>query len=294
MGRPKNKKEHYYCEYCDFNTPHKRDWDRHLKTAKHKRNLKISFEFSKNKQGLILCNFCGKTYKHRSSYSRHKKKCEALHKKDANFEAENANKKSEIQLSQMDTKSILQKIENIETKIENNLNIKNLNNNITINMFLNEHCKNALNLEDFIEKIKITLNDLMETKSLGFSKGLSNILIKNINQLPTVERPIHCIDKKALEFVVKEHDEWKSEGGNKKVDKVIKSCMEDRIKKLSEWKKANPNYMNDEKLYQTYNEIISNIMDAAGEGDVEEDWQTNVKKDLGEALEIDKAISEVS
>jgi hypothetical protein len=70
--------------------------------------------------------------------------------------------------------------------------------------------------------------------------------------------------------------------------------MEDRIKKLSEWKKANPNYMNDKKLYQTYNEIISNIMGAAGEGDVEEDWQTNVKKDLGEALEIDKAISEVS
>ena len=247
MGRPKNIKNKYSCFCCNYFTSKKNDWDRHIKTKKHKKNSEISIAPQKKEQKLILCKKCGKTYKHQSSYSRHKKKCEfILHKKKANFTAknankcsENANKNSESQLSQMDTNTILQKIENIETKIENNLNIKNLNNtnNITINMFLNEHCKNALNLTDFIEKLKITLNDLIESKTLGFAGGISNILINNLNDIPTIDRPIHCINKKALEFVVKEDNEWNSEGGDKKVDKVINSITQERIKKMQEWKK---------------------------------------------------------
>ena len=91
MGRPKNKQDKYSCVYCDFKTSKKCNWNRHEKSEKHKKNLKISFEFSKNKQNIFLCNFCDKTYKHLSSYSRHKKNCEnSLHKKDANLEAENA------------------------------------------------------------------------------------------------------------------------------------------------------------------------------------------------------------
>ena len=105
-----------------------------------------------------------------------------------------------------------------------------------------------------------------------------------------MDRPIHCINKKALEFVVKEDDEWKSKDGNKKVDKVINSITQERIKKMQEWKKTNPNYMNDEKLYQTYNEIISNIMDAAEE---ESNWRKNVKKKLSSNIDIKEAISDI-
>ena len=94
---------------------------------------------------------------------------------------------------------------------------------------------------------------MIESKTLGFAGGISNILINNLNDIPTLDRPIHCINKKALEFVIKEDDEWKSKDGNKKVDKVINSITQERIKKMQEWKKKNPNYMKDEKLYQTYN-----------------------------------------
>ena len=90
MGRPKNKKDKYSCNYCDYKTSCKSDWNKHLKTAKHQKNLKNSRSGTKTKQGFILCNFCNKTYKHLSSYSRHKKKCEnTLHKKNAKTSQEN-------------------------------------------------------------------------------------------------------------------------------------------------------------------------------------------------------------
>lgn len=293
MGRPKKEKFKFVCSYCNYKTNKKYDWNKHSKTAKHLKNVQLSFKFSENKLGHILCNFCGKTYTHRSSYSRHKKKCKAyLDSKNANFSEEKVCKKIPDQVTIADKDAIMQKIENIENKIENNLNLNiNNTNNITINMFLNEHCKDALNLEDFIEKIKITLNDLMETKALGYAKGISNILIQNLKELPTLERPIHCIDKNALEFVVKEHNEWNKEDGNKKVDKVINSISKERIKRLQEWKDKNPNYQTNDKLYEMHNEIVENIMDV-GE-DEEGVWKDKVKKDLGEVTEIEKAIEKI-
>jgi hypothetical protein len=293
MGRPKKEKFKFVCSYCDYKTSTKSNWNKHIKTAKHLKKVKLSFKYSENKQGHILCNFCGKTYTHRSSYSRHKKKCKAyLDGKKANFSEEKVCKKITDQVTIADKDAIMQKIENIENKIENNLNLNiNNTNNITINMFLNEHCKDALNLEDFIEKIKITLNDLMETKALGYAKGISNILIQNLKELPTLERPIHCIDKNALEFVVKEHNEWNKEDGSKKVDKVINSISKERIKRLQEWKDKNPNYQTNDKLYEMHNEIVENIMDV-GE-DEEGVWKDKVKKDLGEVTEIEKAIEKI-
>lgn len=298
MGRPKNKKDKYCCEDCDYTTSYKCDWDKHLKTAKHQKKLKISFKKSQN---IILCNFCGKTYKHLSSYSRHKKKCKnALHKKDANLGAENANlviSGNKILVSKNDLCSLINKVNEIEKMNEKLLSINNFNNcdvnnianqNITINMYLNEHCKNALNIEEFIKKIKITLEDLIESKNVGYTKGISNILINNLNDLPTVERPIHCTDKKKLEFMVKKDNKWNKDV-DKDIDKIINSIGKERIQKLNEWKKANPNYLKDDKLYQIYSEIIYNIMDS------EDDKKCikNIKKDLGKNTDINVAIKDI-
>ena len=291
MGRQKNKKDKYCCNYCDYKTAHKRDWNKHLKTSKHQKNLKISFKISKNSQNLILCNFCEKTYKHLSSYSRHKKKCEnSLHKKNANLGAENANlgaEKSDDKI--LVSKKYLDDI--IKTYVEKQYNFNNCdvnNNNITINMYLNEHCKNALNIEEFIKKIKITLEDLIESKNVGYTKGISNILINNLNDLPTVERPIHCTDKKKLEFMVKKDNEWNKDV-DKDIDKIINSIGKERIQKLNEWKKENPNYLKDDKLYQIYSEIIYNIMDSEDD----KKCMKKIKKDLSKNTDIKEAIKEI-
>ena len=286
MGRPKNKKDKYCCVYCDFKTSKKCNWNRHEKSEKHQKKLKISFEFSKNKQNIFLCNFCEKTYKHLSSYSRHKKKCEnALHKKDANLVPENAN------LVESVDKILVSKNEldgMIKTYVEKQYNFKDCDvKNITINMYLNEHCKNALNIEEFIKKIKITLEDLIESKNVGYTKGISNILINNLNDLPTLERPIHCTDKKKLEFMVKKDDKWNKDV-DKDIDKIINSIGIERIQKLTEWKKENPNYLRNDKLYEIYSEIIHNIM-----GSDDKDCIKNVKKDLCKNTYIKAAISKI-
>ena len=291
MVRPKNEKDKYSCVYCDYITSYKCDWNKHLKTAKHKKNLKVSFKISKNSQNLILCNFCEKTYKHLSSYSRHKKKCEnSLHKKDANLRVENANLEAEKDGDKtLVSKKHLNDI--IKTYVEKQYNFNNCdvnNNNITINMYLNEHCKNALNIEDFIKKIKITLEDLIESKNVGYTKGISNILINNLNDIPTLERPIHCTDKKKLEFMVKKDNEWNKDV-DKDIDKIINSIGNERIQKLAEWKKENPNYLKDDKLYEIYSKIIYNIMDSEDD----EKCIKNIKKDLCKNTDIDKAISEI-
>lgn len=284
MGRPPNKKFKHYCVYCDYKTDRKNNWNTHIISKKHKNNLKTSFKFSKNKEGLILCNFCDKTYKHLSSYSRHKKKCEnVLHKKDANLGAEKSDDKILVSKKYLD--------DIIKTYVEKQYNFNNCdvnNNNITINMYLNEHCKNALNIEEFIKKIKITLEDLIESKNVGYTKGISNILINNLNDLPTVERPIHCTDKKKLEFMVKKDNKWNKDV-DKDIDKIINSIGKERIQKLNEWKKANPNYLKDDKLYQIYSEIIYNIMDS------EDDKKCikNIKKDLGKNTDINVAIKDI-
>ena len=291
MGRPKNKKDKYCCVYCDYKTSYKCDWDKHLKTYKHQKKVKMSFKISKNSQDLILCNFCNKTYKHLSSYSRHKKNCEnSLHKKDANLGAENANlgaEKSDDKI--LVSKKYLDDV--IQTYVEKQYNFNNCdvnNNNITINMYLNEHCKNALNIEEFIKKIKITLEDLIESKNVGYTKGISNILINNLNDLPTVERPIHCTDKKKLEFMVKKDNEWNKDV-DKDIDKIINSIGKERIQKLNEWKKENPNYLKNDKLYEIYSKIIYNIMDS------EDDKKCikKIKKDLCNNTYIKEAISKI-
>ena len=297
MGRPPNKKFKHYCVYCDYKTDRKNNWNTHIISKKHKNNLKTSFKFSKNKEGLILCNFCDKTYKHLSSYSRHKKYCEnVLHKNDANLGTENVNSKisgDKILVSKNDLCSLIDKMDKIEKINEKLLSINNFNNcdvnnnNITINMYLNDHCKNALNIEEFIKKIKITLEDLIESKNVGYTKGISNILINNLNDLPTVERPIHCTDKKKLEFMVKKDDKWNKDV-DKDIDKIINSIGIERIQKLTEWKKENPNYLRNDKLYEIYSEIIHNIM-----GSDDKDCIKNVKKDLCKNTYIKESISKI-
>ncbi|GAI96804.1 unnamed protein product, partial [marine sediment metagenome] len=94
----------------------------------------------------------------------------------------------------------------------------NQNNNITINLFLNEYCKNAMNLTDFVNKLEVSLQDLDYTNKEGYIEGISNLLIKNLDELDAKERPIHCTDKKRLQFYIKDEDKWEKGVSNKKID----------------------------------------------------------------------------
>ena len=137
------------------------------------------------------------------------------------------------------------------------------NRNMTINVFLNEQCKDALNLTDWVQNIKVTLEDLEYTKDNGFVDGVTNIITKQLRDLKPTERPIHCSDKKRLQFYVKDNDEWTKDTNNKKLDETLRDVKLKLPKSLTEWEKMNPTYKNDPRLMDEW----MNIMAGISEGD---------------------------
>jgi hypothetical protein len=133
------------------------------------------------------------------------------------------------------------------------------NNNISINVFLNKHCKDAMNLTDFVDQIRVSLTDLMKTHKEGYVDGISNIFIKNLNDLSTLERPIHCCDKKRLKFYVKDDNRWEKDGGDK-MKKAIGKVAIKQIRAIKEWELNNPGYLEDDILMNEWRTMIQTTM----------------------------------
>ena len=162
------------------------------------------------------------------------------------------------------------------------INSNNNNQQYSINFFLNEKCKNAMNLEDFVEKIKLTLEDLKFTKDNGYVKGISNIFIKNLNDMDITERPIHCSDQKRLQFYVKNDNEWSKDKNNEKIDNSIEKVSVKQLKSIQEWVKANPNYMESESKMNEYFTLVRSTTQ-------HNDYKNlrNIKKKVGENVKLE-------
>ena len=215
-GLTKNVPSKFICEKCKKEFNHRQSLFRHKKICKNNEGVlaKLAKKLAKVSHQKFRCE-CGKSYKHASSLSKHKSKCKYLQdegcKKDNTDEIVPTNN-VEVLLKALleknndileENKILREKISTMEFGNTYNNNQTN-NNHFNINMFLNEKCKNAMNLEDFVEKIKLSLEDLQFTKENGYTKGISNIFIKNLNDMDITERPIHCSDQKRLQFYVKE------------------------------------------------------------------------------------------
>ena len=159
------------------------------------------------------------------------------------------------------------------------------NKKMTINVFLNQECKNAMNLTDFVENVKVSLEDLNYTKEHGYIKGISNIFVKHLKDLDPKERPIHCSDKKRLQFYVKEENKWEKDKANAKIDKTIEDITVKQIKRIKEWEKKHPDYLQNDKLLQEWHRMIQQIT-----GSGEEVQKEQIKKSLGNTIEIKDAM----
>ena len=157
-------------------------------------------------------------------------------------------------------------------------NITNNNNQkYTINMYLNDKCKNAMSLKDFVDNIKLSLEDLEFTSHHGFVEGVSNIFLKNLNDMEITERPIHCSDQKRLQFYVKKEDKWEKDKQNIEIDKSIQNIGSKQIGTLIEWTNANPGYENNPVKMEEYFQLVGKTMGV--------DCEKNIRK-------IKKIISE--
>jgi hypothetical protein len=120
--------------------------------------------------------------------------------------------------------------------------INNNNQKVSINVFLNEHCKDAINFSDFVKNIQITYEDLENNANLGFVNGISKIFLDNLKQLDVSERPIHCTDVKRETMYIKDENEWTKQPDDEKLQKAIQTVSYRSMGKLAEWKNENPDY----------------------------------------------------
>jgi hypothetical protein len=275
----------FTCENCDFNTSNKKDFNRHLQTAKHLSNAfqsKIITNSQIAQKNPYECA-CGKKYKDNSGLWRHKKKCSNDQKeKEKEKEKETETEaliqylmKENSEFKQLILDQSKQMIEMAKNAGNNNNNTTN-NNSFNLNLFLNETCKNALNIMDFVNQLQVGIKDLEETGRLGFSDGVSKIFINGLKELDVSLRPVHCSDLKRETLYIKNGDQWNKENEDKTIlTNAIKHVAHKNMKQIPTWQKENPEYNNpDSKQNDKYMKLIYNSMS----GSTIEEQQQNINK----------------
>ena len=279
------------CKFCDYNTSRKSQMDRHLSTQKHIETTKglqqttnicddmcITTNLSKYK-----CVNCNKIYKHHSSLWKHAKTC--VSKKEALDEKPDTSDPSEKELIIM----LLKQNAELMLKIGSNNNNNTTNShNKTFNLqfFLNEECKDALNISEFVSSIKMDLEDLETTGKLGYVEGVSRIINKNLHELDQTKRPIHCSDvKREVLYIKNDEDQWVKENECKPVlTKAIKQVARENIKQISEWRSKHPDCNDpDSRNNDLYLNIVSNAMSGGSSDEQSKNYEkiiTNVAKEV--------------
>ena len=299
---PKNA-EKIICEACNFKCSKISNYNTHILTRKHKMLTNVDKENAKNAEKFVCA--CGKEYNHRQSLSVHKKKCynfvnknickeiEEIEKVDeANNSIELSDKNLIITLIQQNTELQKQMLEVIKngTNTNNIINNTTNSNNKTFNLqlFLNETCKDAMNIMDFVDSIKIQLADIESIGELGFVNGMSKLIIKNLNALAENMRPVHCSDPKRESLYVKDSNVWEKEDSeNKKIKKAIKYISHKNICAIPEWKAKYPDCIySDSKKSDQYNHIIIESMGGPGDNDSEK--ADKIVKKIAKEVTIDK------
>ena len=268
----------FQCLFCDYYTSRKSQMTRHVLTAKHIKETN-GLHLVDNLVPLDTHNCkCGKQYNCRQSLWKHKKNCEHLKSSESSASEYELNEKTEIQTLTKLVKDVIKQNQDLTNKIvdicktgqTNNISHNNIHsNNKTFNLhfFLNETCKDAMNISDFVESIKFQISDLEHTGSTNFVEGISNVVLKNLKNLDTQQRPIHCSDHKREILYIKDGDQWcKDDEPNNKMTRVIKQIANKNMKKIPEWVKNNPDcYDSSSKKNDIYLKIVSNSMSGGTE-----------------------------
>ena len=260
--------EIYICECCDFKCSKKSNYEKHLRTLKHFRHQNGSKKMPKNAEKVSWSCICGRVYKYESGYYRHNKTCPIYQNTETKIEKESDELDYKSLFLNMihENKELRSQITDLIPKVGSN-NIVNNKQRFNINIFLNEQCKDALTMNEFIDKIKVTLDNLLLTKNKGLTEGVSNIFIENINKLSLHERPIHCTDMKRETVYIKCEDgqdknkKWEKDGENIKLKTALKKISQVQQQNLAKWTEEHPNWKNDSTLQKEYITLIKNCTD---------------------------------
>ena len=263
------KCQKYYCEQCDFNTCKKSNYVKHLATRKHKI---LTNTYKKMPKNLTFNCICGKKYKHRQSLHNHKKIC--------TFIPPEHNSENENDGNIMDYNTCINIIKN---EVIPNMQVNNTitHNNFNLNLFLNETCKNAINMSDFIKKIKVGLEELEFTKKNGIVDGISTLFLKGLKDLEIEQRPIHCTDSKLKTLYIKEENKWEKDPAT--FDETINNVKNKHANAVKEWELSHPNWNQSEQQTQEYIKMIQDIMN-----DISTSDEQKIIQNISNEVEIDE------
>lgn len=325
MATKKNSKKTptFYCEICDFKCCKQNEFNRHLETIKHKRLHDATIKTPINEPKIFSC-VCGNKYKHHSSLAKHKRTCVAINTpadapEDVPLFIEVTEKEKDEPTPQptsqyqeedficKDGKVTITKemfitlIKNSEemmklmkeqqlmvpNQVINNNNTTNNNNNNTfnLNIFLNEKCKDALNMSEFIDTLKITLEDLLFSKTNGISRGVTDVMIKGLKQLDIYKRPIHCTDLKRDVMYIKDEDRWKKDDNHNMMKETIVRIADKERTALQQWAIENPDWTETERKQLEYLMMMRSICEPI---ENYENYERKIVKNLGKEILVDK------
>ena len=321
------KSHSFECEKCEYITHNKKDFFKHNQTRKHLILTGYLQKIPNNPKNPNLYNCeCGKNYKHRQSLHTHKKICNPnfiinndiclekdLHieknidcefENDSNTEKihedEKSNSKDElIQYLINENKEFKNLILEIVKKdtISNSNNINNINNNshnktFNLQFFLNETCKDAMNMSDFIDSMKLQLSDLESVGKLGFVDGISNIIIKNLEALDVDKRPVHCSDSKRETMYIKDQDKWEKDDSElKRMKELVRTVRDKNITLIATWRDLYPECVksNSKKTTQ-FNQICMEAFggETGGDKGTKQEKEEKIIRKIAKSVVIDK------
>jgi len=301
----------YFCEECDYITNRKSSYDKHLLTLIHKTKSNGDKSCKKLQKSCneicdekcdenctgFLCETCGKEYKYRQGLWKHKKKC-----KDQDVTAILKDQKELIQFLMKENSEFKQlMIEQTKTMGKMSKNIGHHNNNTTnnnqqfnLNFYLNETCKNAMNIMDFVSQLNVSVKDLEDTGRLGYVNGISKIFINGLKQMNVNDRPIHCSDLKRETLYIKDNNEWNKDSDDKAIlTNAIKHVANKNMKQIPEWTKLHPDFKDSSsKENDRYLKIVSEAMSGTTEEESKKNY-TKIVKNIVKETVIDKTVDTV-
>jgi len=309
----------YSCEICNYITSRKSNFDSHNLSNKHTMAT-IGNQFKQNLSNLFICNICNKIYKDRTGLWKHKTKGICYKQECKIFQSEeeitckssgepidkdlilllikeNADLKNmmiEQQYKMMEHQSKMMEHQNIVLEIAKNgthntttTTTNSHNKSFNLQFFLNETCKDAMNITDFVDSLKLQLSDLEKVGELGYIEGISSIIVKNLKELDVTQRPVHCTDKKRETIYIKDEDKWEKDEEKKKMHKLIRKVADKNARLLPKFKEKYPDYnKSSSRISDQFNKIIIESMGGHGDNDYEK--EEKIIKKVSKEIAIDK------
>ena len=286
------------CEICNYTTCRKYNLELHNDSSKHKNRLLTT----KNNDSLVkisknlTCINCYKEFNDRAGLWRHKQKCKIDNCSSITNINEKSSNKDEIADKELmlalikdnsEIKNMIMKVLENGTMNHSHNTTNSHNKAFNLNFFLNETCKDAMNIMDFVDSIKLQLTDLERVGELGYVEGISKIIVKNLKELDVTQRPVHCTDKKRETMYIKDDDKWEKDEERLKLHKVVRKVACKNQNLIPKFKEEHPDYNKyHSKVSDKYNKIIVESMGGSGDNDFEK--EEKIIQNISKQVFIDK------